>query len=489
MVGLPTNPFGLSGSARVDLLGVIVAWLEGDGDRRAEWSEPSFHWRPAGVDPARDRAILDDAVRQRWFSVATFRWIRLQALALRVADGEVVPLLSTPTHVGCFIDPRVLVQRAVAAVGRNDRHDAILALLRLAPEHRREALARAADLPGELGAAIRHALGGDEPIGGDAALWHAAARARSPVQDDLAVERRHPDGGPDAGLAARYHVDVTRFPKLERGAFHALVRKPSVPIVVEPTRPEGLLPDRMPGLWHQADPTAFTGLGAWESSFWPLCRAPVLTFQAHQLTVFLESQGNYWKGDWEPLFDPDEPLGPSGLLLIALGLAARHPSHNKLAEDALAAGIDDGRIEPGPLASVMAAVLQWGRISVARWCRALGDVARISPLHLHVVRGAVEGALGEATPEPRSVAGLVELLHEWAVESDGVIEHPGARQWLASIRGSGKTASAAKRLLARQPATAGRQHGLAVRTRWLAQRIERAERWTRVAQGGTPEVG
>jgi hypothetical protein len=480
MVGLPVSPFGLNGTARVDLLGVIIAWLEGQGERPVDWKEPSFPWRPAHVDPEQARAVLGDAVRQRWISVATFRSIRMQSLALRVADGKVVPLLSTPTHVGCFVDPRVLVQRAVSAVGRNDRYDAILGLLRLAPDHRREALARAADLPGELGAAIRHALGGDEPVGRDAAIWYAAARARSPVEDDPAVEQHHPKGGPDAGTAARYHIDVTRFPRMERGAFHALVRGPTVPVVVEPAPTEGLPPDRMPGLWHQAAPTAFWSVGAWESSFWPLCRAPVLTFQAHQLTLFLESQGTYWKGDWEPLFDPDEPLGPSGLLVIALGLGARHPSHNKLAEDALAAGIDDGRIEPTPLGSVMSAVLGWGKLTVSRWCRALGEVARISPLHLHVVRGAVERALGEARPEPRSVAGLVEMLHEWGVESGERVEVPATREWLSGVGGKGKTASLAKALAA-EPSTKRPAHGQAVLARMLLRRIERAERWAALA--------
>ncbi len=43
-----------------------------------------------------------------------------------------------------------------------------------------------------------------ETIGPSAALWAAAARARSPWSDDAAVEARHPGLGPDAGRAAAY---------------------------------------------------------------------------------------------------------------------------------------------------------------------------------------------------------------------------------------------------------------------------------------------
>ena len=84
-----------------------------------------------------------------------------------------------------------------------------MALLRLAPDHRAEALAAARDLRDEPGAAIRYALGSKkEPIGDSAPLWVAAARSRSPWSDDPAVLARHPGLGPDAGRAAIYDLDA-----------------------------------------------------------------------------------------------------------------------------------------------------------------------------------------------------------------------------------------------------------------------------------------
>ena len=80
--------------------------------------------------------------------------------------------------------------------------DLVAAVLRLAGEGRREALAAAGGLRGEVGAVVRYALGGEESIGQTAAWWVAAARVRSPGIDDEVVDRRHPGLGPEAGRAA-----------------------------------------------------------------------------------------------------------------------------------------------------------------------------------------------------------------------------------------------------------------------------------------------
>jgi hypothetical protein len=134
---------------------------------------------------------------------------RVLALAHRAADRQAAPLLGAPTHLGGWIDPRVLVERAKVWVSlpyKMDRIDASLALLRLAPDPgpRAEALQAAAGLEGHFAPALRYALGDQgESVGPDVRLWVAAARARAPRDDDPLVEARHPDLGPDAGRAAR----------------------------------------------------------------------------------------------------------------------------------------------------------------------------------------------------------------------------------------------------------------------------------------------
>jgi hypothetical protein len=70
-------------------------------------------------------------------------------LARRVARAQAAPLLAAPTHAGGWIDPPVLVERFRERCRlrvADEPEDLILAILRLAPDHRALALAAAGDL-------------------------------------------------------------------------------------------------------------------------------------------------------------------------------------------------------------------------------------------------------------------------------------------------------------------------------------------------------
>jgi hypothetical protein len=211
-----------------------------------------------------------------------------------------------------------------------------------------------------------------------------------------------------------------------------------------------------------------------------MVRQPAFRREVRELSCFLESQGLYWKGDWEGLFETDAELGLPGTMLIALGLSARHPTVSKLAEDALVAAVDDGRLDSALFGETMAALLRWGEVTLSRWSKAFGEVARLTPLHLEALRTAVEVALGVlAAPEPKTVGPLLELLHQWTIESGETASHPPARQWLASVEGSGKSARLAKAILAKSGApNIGHRRAVAIRA--LGSRIDRAERWQRM---------
>ncbi|MFN0166787.1 MAG: DUF6493 family protein [Bryobacteraceae bacterium] len=91
---------------------------------------------------------------------------RVLEVARRAVEGRPDVLLGTPSHSGAALDPRVFVER-FALNPEPDPLDLIQGLLRLTEDDRPEALAQAADLPGETGRAIRFALGssfGEKPI-------------------------------------------------------------------------------------------------------------------------------------------------------------------------------------------------------------------------------------------------------------------------------------------------------------------------------------
>jgi hypothetical protein len=130
-------------------------------------------------------------------------------MSAAIKDWRSCVQLSAPTHAGHWIDPIALVERSLAlskigtsaALGLTDE---VLALLRLAPDGRTRALKTARRLAGEWGAALCYALGGDAPMGETKSLWVAAARARSPFDDDAHVARLMGLSAPGLDLAPTF---------------------------------------------------------------------------------------------------------------------------------------------------------------------------------------------------------------------------------------------------------------------------------------------
>jgi hypothetical protein len=288
-----------------------------------------------------------------WF---TSFWVR--ANTRRIAEGRAAPLLATPTHAGGWIDPRVFVERFhtwCRLPFAMPTEDLIMALLRLAPDHRAEALAAAGDLRDEPGAAIRYALGSEnEPIGDSAPLWVAAARSRSPWSDDPAVLARHPGLGPDAGRAAIYDLDAI---SLERPYDDPLLK-----ISLVPELPEGAA-DRadLPTVSFHANSQIFANQWPSPATIWP---SALESFFADRLKRLVRSTDNVTDESncrefLIPLLNPDVPLKPMARLLIGVGLTAKVPEITGLATDALIAAIDDGRIDAARLGESLRIVWRW----------------------------------------------------------------------------------------------------------------------------------
>ena len=122
---------------------------------------------------------------------AAFLSARVREVAEAVAARQPFVSVAAPTHAGGWIDPAVLVTAFAGRPAAIDarpgrRHPPARARADVTPRSQ-----RLPDLAGESGAVVRYALGGDEPIGGTAAWWVAAARVRTPGEDDAAVEKRH----------------------------------------------------------------------------------------------------------------------------------------------------------------------------------------------------------------------------------------------------------------------------------------------------------
>ena len=179
----------------------------------------------------------------------------------------------------------------------------------------------------------------------------------------------------------------------------------------------------------------------------------------------------------EPLLDPDVPLRTMGRLLLAGTLSSNQPELQGLATDALIAAIDDGRLD-GPLLGEALQLLLLGELlKLKRVAKALGDAARVSVLHARVIAQAIEHMIVGLSPPPKDLHVLLELLKELLIEIGEPLSAPCAGM-VPRAEVLGKDRQAGPRRAASQ-GRFSRWERKSSALRALANRLERAERWSR----------
>jgi len=477
-------PFAGLGPAN-DIGGILIAWGRG-GMFGWTVSESGSRYLTVELDGEEHSQCTEQLDR-----VLGYLSRRSLALAERVLSGVALPLLSAPTHRGGWIDAVEFVRRMNAWVDADiqpDRHDICMALLRLAPERRAEALADQTESSEEWVQAACYGLGATGiSIGPTAGLWACAARARSPWSDDEAVHRAFPRLGPDAGRAASYSFKST----IHRGSYGpwtslGIESKPKVP----KRHNRDVLPVQL-HIRHSPDDVLFdgplggesTGTVRWAATVWPCAMEAYFAAGMTESSQVLKEGGAYWqhRSYMEPLLDPDVPMLPTAVTLLTVGLAAKDPGEYGLATDAMIASIEDGRLDGERLGNVMADLLPTGHIIATRWAKTPAEVARISPLHAAVARQAIELSLrGDPADSPRDVHALLTLLRELCIDAGEAVTDSKCREFLGQFAGSTKAAKAAKALLKleRDDRTADARYRTAACSS-LEKRLERVVAWER----------
>ncbi len=468
------GPFLAEGPGE-DMGGLVIAWLSGGVATLG--TETTSH------GTRMDTVELDGKTLSQWSAaVATTLGVlsrRSFELSHRLASRTPRPLLSAPTHAGGFIDPVVLAER-VNRWGEDEpiRSDVVLAMLRLAPERRPEALAALTERPEEWARAIRHALGGDVEIGPSAGLWIAAARARAPYSRDEKVLAAFPDAGPNAGEPAVYDFEIVKDRSTHRLSFPKLQEvRESDPDCV----PLRLQEERGHYLWERGGVGGRTALAVgWTATAWPLARESFFCAAAVQLGNNID----WWEAEWQnkalllPLLDPGVPLREMGLLLLAFGLGAKDPGEAGLATDVAIAAVEDGRLGSDTLGPLLARLLHTSFCKPARYARTLGDVAQVSAAHAAVVKLTLEPFTAAAPPKPpRDIWALLELLRELSVELAYGVALPDHREALGRFKGSGKAARLARVVLEIPVDPASAPMRVAMQQA-VGQRVTAAGRWS-----------
>jgi hypothetical protein len=405
---------------------------------------------------------------------------RMAEVASGARGGTGGVLLALPTHASGWIDPRELTRRVESRQGGLPRFDFIQAILRLAPEHRAEALNDAVCMPGEEGAALRYALGGRENIGKDSALWIAAARSRSAWGEFAELERNFGrDLGPDAAKPAVYSWRFEKSPRSWELALQPRVTiRPSLPLKpVAADHPTVLRNDCDVTFW------AITNVAAirCEASVWPANQEAFFAKGAMSIASRLDNPASTWSPTaqyLEPLFDQDVPVGPMARLALCFGILSKDAGARGMAIDALITVIGDGRCVGSELGSTLAEMQENSKtVLLNRVAGSLVEVSRVGSLHQYAGANLVEAFLlklmaRQAEP-PADLHHLLAPLHEW-LSALGSGPKQSTRDYLQQVKAGGKTKSLVKALVAM---TANPCISKSAALGALQGRVERARRW------------
>ncbi len=439
-----------------DICGLICAWKRGEPitiqTLPDQWGRPIKHIAGLLAEPTEVFSAKGGPL--------TFLCTHLLHLCLKLPHGEPIQLLSAPTHEGGWIAPGTLVQRVNKAKAEPDELDVVLALLRLAPDGRAAALKKfKPKLKGEWVNAVKHGLGGGGVrVGKTAALWAAAARCRVPLGDDAKVIKAFPKLGPGAGAVARFSHKY-----VETGATELRIETQEA----LPKEPDTNLPSQLLQLNRSSESTlSFHDIGTtggsvkWLATLWPSNLETYFTAGA----ACLGSNLDWWEAAWhnrcflEPMLDSDIPMGAMGELLLMCGLAAKEPGEHGLATDIAMLAINDGRLGTENLGNMLADGFPSHAFNLTRLSKRLADIAGASELHAYVVMHACEvgvaacyipksvGGLNKKK-HPRGLGDILEVMLEVGTELSRAIVSSGCRAFLEGLKGSNKSARAAKRLL------------------------------------------
>lgn len=409
----------------------------------------------------------------------------LRAITERVHRGEPQSLLSAPTHKGGWIDPLIWVQRLMQSgdSGTADSMDFRLSMLRLAPDHRADALERAVSLPAPWREIVNFALGGEaRPTRADRprhAAWITAARCREPHKDWSAeLAPLDPDDQlPDGVRPARY---VWRSSHKTHQYDRTRWKTPELKISVTcagqdatgtPAKPGGILGriSQVFGIRTTTDwsslPTAALNRGMdtkrywsgemnspwvaqWLSFVWPQNPAASCMRGVTRLMLRTDDNSSSWspsQGYFQPLFQHGRPWGEPGHLLLCLGLVGKDADARGLAIDALIEGIDARLFDPELFASSIARLAEGEWIKFNRLGDALMPIVQISPLHAAIVSEALQRWLPKLDLRQKNTFRLLEVL----VEAQALTNKPlreDTRNVLAATKAGGKAARIAKQL-------------------------------------------
>ncbi|PQO28836.1 DUF6493 family protein [Blastopirellula marina] len=473
----------------------------------------------------KEKGFLRDLLTPNGFPPAEFLW----EVAERLLHGKAYPLLSTPTHRGGWIDPRVWIHRLSAAeesAAELLESDLVRSLLRLAPDRRDEAWHLVAEGTCPVSARVKHLVQiAIEPVDSlddfklddrwPVPVWMAAIRARDPWIDlasylppeEIAQVPIELWRLPDVFRPANYQwkateaikgggrylrpIKMSAVAEEDRNPLEAEVNQLRTSLNSEPLNPENIMTILAIGKAEQQ-----------LSKHWECLTVQLNNLKVSHAPAYLYPYlATLWpmKLDWYwgrstlclvdriesgssveeryaqfllPLFEPDRCVTTMAARALWIATASKDSNAKTMATEVWIELMNSDRCHTSLLVDAWDNVFEGGWMKLSRVAEVLTEASAAGPLPAWITAKLISTFLARHDELPRDAAKLLELLDECHQRLGLAVNQP-LHDKLSAIK-SGKAKQVAKSLLAReeQP-TSQRAEAM---QQALEARLARAER-------------
>lgn len=379
--------------------------------------------------------------------------------ALRV--GRAWQPLSTPTHAGGWIDPRVWVARLNASGGPIDDGDGVQSLLRLAPFGRVEARKSMGRMPGAWDRLAEYALGGECRVGMTdvfrSPLWVAAGRARQPTGDLKELGRLlGVSNVPDALHESRFSL-VQKVGKTARRRQVHDSESTHLPLDAMFDADVNVKMDDIPQcLFYPRKATQRFSLEwvspwviEWKSQIWPANLRGFLYWGINRMLQRFESSSSVYEPNYvyaDSLRPHQRFLGDVEYMALAIACMSGEQEVRRSAGEVLVRAGVEGRLDARSFATILEELYAKGWFSINRLATTLGLAARDSPQTARLVVAALFTFLTHQKGLPKGAHDLLDVLYQQSHRL-GISVPETFRERLLDQKGDTKTARLAKDLL------------------------------------------
>jgi Family of unknown function (DUF6493) len=385
---------------------------------------------------------------------------RFEPYLTAVREARAWQPLSTPTHAGGWIDPRVWVARLSASANLINDSDGIQSLLRLAPFGRAEARESMAGISGTWRLLAEYALGGECRAGVTdifrAPLWIAAGRARQPAGDLKELRlilgvSNVPDALRESRFSLAQKVDKSarRRPRVPQSTF--------LPLDASFDADVGEKMDDIPQCLFYPRKSVqrffMEWVGAWviewKSQIWPMNPRGFLYWGINRMLQRFEAGSSVYEPNYvyvDALRPHQRSLGDVECMALAIACMSGEQEVRRSAGEVLIRAGVEGRLDAGLFAATLEELYAKGWFSISRLATTLGVAARDSPQVARVVVDTLCAFLEHQTSLPKGAHDLLNVLYQQSHRL-GISAPEPFKKKLVDQQGETKTARLAKDLL------------------------------------------